>query len=51
MAAAAVREISSRTTFMGIEWLNWPIRALFAVSGVIFVATLAMWLWQGLASS
>lgn len=38
------------TMLMRIEKLNWPVKALSAVSIVMFVVTVAMWLWQGLTS-
>jgi hypothetical protein len=32
-----------------IEKLAWPIGTLSVVSAMLLVATVAMWLWQGLA--
>ena len=49
--AERVLATEQQTTLMRIEKLNWSVRALFAISAAMFVVTLAMWLWQGLASS
>ena len=38
-----------QATLMRIEKLNWPVKALFVGSVGLFVVSVGMWLWQGLA--
>lgn len=37
-----------RAVVRRVERLTWPIRALFASSGMLLLIGVALWLWEGL---
>lgn len=39
-----------RAVVRRVEQLTWPIRALFAGSGMLLLTAVALWLWEGLNS-